>query len=138
MFGLSNAQIVDYSIYTIVISLIVIAISFLIIFLKNRSAEKIHAKKILVHLEYLKNSKVSKVAPAPKLEIKKEEYSLKSMLIKKFKPKIEEQLGAKVEVLDFNAKEESFLALVKITGVKILLTLDASGKIIDYKKVKFE
>jgi hypothetical protein len=39
-------------------------------------------------------------------------------------------------VLDFNAKDENFLALIDISGVKILLTLDSSGKIIDYKKVK--
>jgi hypothetical protein len=70
------------------------------------------------------------------LQISKGEVSLKNLLIKKFKPKIESQLGTKIEVIDFNAKGNSFLALVDISDVRVILSLDSAGKIIDYKKVK--
>ena len=135
---ISTGLIVSVSLWLIVISLIVIIISVLIIFLKKKSREEAQAVKILARLAALKEGRVANVnvGTAPKLEIKKEESSLKAMLIKKFKPKIESQLSAKVTMLDFNAKENNFLALVEISGVKLLLTLDSSGKIIDYKKVK--
>ncbi|MFA6064687.1 MAG: hypothetical protein WCW44_00190 [archaeon] len=143
-FGLDNNLLVLISVAVIVISLIVI-IAGIFIILKRKSAEEKHAEKILVSLKLLKegkkidskqDSKSSEKAPSPSLEIRKEETSLKQLLIKKFKPKVEQQLGSKIEVLDFNAKENNFLLLALISGVKILLTLDASGKIIDYKKVK--
>ncbi len=144
LFGLDNNSLVLISIILIVISLIVIIVGIFII-LKRKSAEEKHADKVVATLKLLKEGKKvessaevktkEKVA-SPSLEIKKEETSLKQLLIKKFKPKVEQQLGSKIEVLDFNAKENNFLLLAMISNVKILLTLDASGKIIDYKKVK--
>jgi hypothetical protein len=135
----SNAFIVQASIAIIGISVIIIAISLFLILARKRTAEENHAKKILQTLQDIKKGKkpvASSASPAPKLEIKKDEHSLKAMLVKKFKPKIEQQLSTKISIIDFNAKDENFLALVEISGVKILLTLDSSGKIIDYKKVK--
>jgi len=142
--GLENSFLVLLSIGLIIISALVIIVGVFLIFLK-KSAEEKHADKVVAALKLLKEGKrldsakevsapEKKVVPA--LEIKKEENSLKQLLIKKFKPKVEQQLGSKIEVLDFNAKENNFLLLAVISGVKILLTLDASGKIIDYKKVK--
>jgi len=62
-------------------------------------------------------------------------FSLKQMLIEKFKPSIEKQLKTSVEVLNLSASGENFFAQVEIAGTKLLLTLDPAGKIIDYKKV---
>jgi len=144
LFGLDNNSLVLISIILIVISIIVIIVGIFII-LQRKSAEEKHADKVVATLKLLKEGKKiestqevkskEKVA-SPALEIKKEETSLKQLLVKKFKPKVEQQLGSKIEVLDFNAKENNFLLLAMISNVKILLTLDASGKIIDYKKVK--
>jgi len=136
---LTTGLIVQLSLTLIAVSLIVIIVSLVVIFLnRKKTIEEKHAEKILHNLELLKQGvrleKPSK--PMPELEIKKGETSLKALLVKKFKSKIEQQLSAKVNVLDFNAKENNFLALIEISGVKLLLTLDASGKIIDYKKVK--
>jgi len=149
LFGLENELVVLISIILITISIVIIVFGVFFV-LKRKSVEEKHADKILDSLRLLKEGKklqskeeVAKQVPvqsskpsAPPLEIKKEENSLKQMLIKKFQPKVETQLGAKIEVLDFNAKENNFLLLAIISGVKILLTLDASGKIIDYKKIK--
>jgi hypothetical protein len=49
---------------------------------------------------------------------------------------IERQLKMRVEMKDFNAKGENFLALTEISGSKFLFVLDSSGKIVDYKRVK--
>ncbi len=87
-------------------------------------------------LKRLDDLRLGKGVPQQKLEIKKEEFSLKKLLIDKFKPVIEKQLKTKVVIKDFNAKENNFLVLVEISGKKLLLVLDSSGKIIDYKKVK--
>ena len=145
LFGLENDFVVLISSVLIIFSLVVI-VGGVYFLLKRKSKEETHAQKILDSLKLLKEGKSinsveeepkeDKKAPAKGLEIKKEEGSLKQLLIKKFKPKAEGQLGAKIEVLDFNAKENNFLMLCVISGVKILLTLDSSGKIIDYKKVK--
>ena len=62
-------------------------------------------------------------------------FSLKQMLIEKFKPSIEKQLKTSIEVLNLSASGENFFAQVDIAGTKLLLTLDPAGKIIDYKKV---
>ncbi|MFA5125516.1 MAG: hypothetical protein WC462_00755 [archaeon] len=135
---LTTGLIVQFSLTLIVISFVIIAVSLMIIFLnRKKTLEEKHAEKILHDLELLKQGmQLEKSKPMPKLEIKKGETSLKALLVKKFKSKIEQQLNAKVNVLDFNAKEDNFLALIEISGVKLLLTLDASGKIVDYKKVK--
>ena len=135
---LSNELIFQLALIIILISLVIIALSVFIILNKKRTVEEKKAQVILDTLRTLKEGKtVTSTKPAaPKLEIKKEESSLKAMLIKKFKPKIEAQLSSKVTVFDFNAKEENFLVLVEVSGVRLLLTLDSSGKILDYKKVK--
>ena len=114
-------------------SAIVIIASLAVLSLKSR--EESEAKRILRQLEKMKKGK--KPAKEKKmLKIKPGETSLKDMLTQKFMPRIEAQLKTKVKVLDFNAKEDNFLALIDISGVKLLLTLDQAGKIIDYKKVK--
>ncbi|MFA5931286.1 MAG: hypothetical protein WC821_03160 [archaeon] len=137
-FVLTTELLVQISLVLISLSVIVILVSAFLILNKRKTVEEQHAQKILDSLQALKEGKtLNKEAKSePVLAIKKEEHSLKSMLIKKFKPKIESQLSTKVNVLDFNAKEENFLVLIEISGVKLLLTLDSSGKIIDYKKVK--
>jgi len=139
MVGLVSTEfLVSLSLGIIVIAIVVIIVSLAIIFWKKKSREEAQAERIIARLAAIKEGKLSpaQATSSPKLEIKKGESSLKSMLVKKFKPKIESQLSTKVNVLDFNAKENNFLALVEISGVKLLLTLDAGGKIIDYKKVK--
>ncbi len=154
---ITNQMLIEYSILVIEASVVLIVIGLIIIFLaRRRSAEEAHASKVLSAVEKMKagkfahksaekkpafekaqNQKAHKESPAEKkLEISKAENSLKSMLVKKFKPKIESQLNTKVNVIDFNAQNQNFLALVEISGVKLLLTLDSSGKILDYKKVK--
>jgi hypothetical protein len=70
-----------------------------------------------------------------KLEIKKDEVSLKQLLIAKFKPKIEKQLKTKIKIDDFNASKDEFVAKVEVQGHKLELKLDSSGKIIDYKNL---
>lgn len=131
-----NELIVQASLVLAGLSLVVILISLILIFFKKKTVEEEHAQKVLASLEALKHGKINSEQKPVALEIKKDEQSLKSMLIKKFKPKIEAQLSTKVELLDFNAKDENFLALAQLSGVKVLLTLDSSGKIIDYKKLK--
>ena len=132
---LTTDLLVNLSILLIVIALVVIAGSAYILSKKTKEEES--AAEILKRLRDIKSGKPvvqSKIA----LTIKPNETSLKDMLKKKFQPKIESQLKTKIHVIDFNAKDENFLALVDISGVKILLTLDSSGKIIDYKKIKAE
>jgi hypothetical protein len=139
VFGFSNELIVQVSFGLIILSLVIIAASLIILFLRRRKTiEEKHADHILKTLSLLKEGKSvsTKKEVKKELAISKDETSLKQMLIKKFKPKIEHQLNTKINVLDFNAKENKFLALVEISGVRILLTLDASGQILDYKKIK--
>lgn len=137
-FVLTTELLVQISLVLISLSIIVILVSVFLILNKKKTIEEQQAQRILDSLQALKEGKslTKESKPEPVLVIKKEEHSLKSMLIKKFKPKIESQLSTKVNVLDFNAKEENFLVLIEISGVRLLLTLDSSGKIIDYKKVK--
>ncbi len=135
--------------------LIVIAIIILLVFGRGTREERA-AKRILGHVKKIKSGKVKPVlqekeenivakqgmpkesvslpGKKEKLVIKKEEFSLKQMLVKKFKPIIEKQLKTEIEIIDFNAKEDNFLALINVGGAKLLLVLDSSGKIIDYKK----
>jgi hypothetical protein len=154
---ITNQMLIEYSILVIEASIVIIVLGLIVIFLaRRRSAEEKHAIKVLSAVEKMKagkfahksaekkpaiekvqNAKAHKESAAEKkLEISKGENSLKTMLVKKFKPKIESQLNTKVNILDFNAQNQNFLALVEISGVKLLLTLDSSGKILDYKKVK--
>ena len=67
--------------------------------------------------------------------IRPDELSLKDMLVNKFKPIIEKQLQTKIEVKDFSAKGENFLSHILVQGHELELTLDSSGKIIDYKRL---
>lgn len=124
---------VNISLLVILLSFVVIIVSVVLMFRKTK--EEASAAEIMKRLADLKKGKAPQ-KKEKKLEIKPGETSLKDLLTKKFQPKIESQLKTKVNVIDFNAKDENFLALIDISGVKILLTLDSSGKIIDYKKVK--
>ncbi len=152
---LTGALLVEYSVLAIEVSVVVIILGLIVIVLaRRRSLEERHAVKVLSSVEKLRqgkfvskssekasvskssNGRAHKDSSDKKLVISKAETSLKDMLVKKFKPKIESQLNTKVVIIDFNAQNENFLALVEISGVKLLLTLDSSGKIIDYKKVK--
>jgi signal transduction histidine kinase len=120
------------SLIVIGISIILILVCLIVLFIDSRKNK--HVSLVLQHLDKLKEGDNTK--PVSKLEIKKEEFSLKKLLIDKFKPIIEKQLKTKVEIKDFNAKGDNFLALVVVSGKKLLLVLDSSGKIIDYKKSK--
>lgn len=126
-------DLVAISILIIIISIAIIIVCIIILFLKSSEEKK--AREVLKHLDNLRDSKIQK-KPLPILEIKKDELSLKKLLIEKFKPSIENQLKTKVIIVDFNAKGENFLALIEVSGTKLLLVLDSSGKIIDYKKSK--
>jgi len=128
LFGFS---LLEASFLLIAFSLFVIIICLIVLFFLSR--KRAHAEMVLKRLDDLR---LGKGVPQQKLEIKKEEFSLKKLLIDKFKPVIEKQLKTKVVIKDFNAKENNFLVLVEISGKKLLLVLDSSGKIIDYKKVK--
>jgi len=130
------------------IGVIIIVLGYLFLF-KGKSLEEKKASSIIKKIEKLKksnsfnenNSKVLsknslKDSSSKKIDFDKTESSLKNLLIKKFKPKIESQLGSKVNILEFNLVGDKFTALILITDIKILLSIDSSGKIIDYKKVK--
>ncbi|MFA6268977.1 MAG: hypothetical protein WC652_04135 [archaeon] len=94
---------------SLILLLVLFIIAFIFLNLKKKDLEEVHVKKIVAHVHALKEGKKLKSKEVvPKLAIKKEEHSLKSMLVKKFSPKIEEQLGSKIEVIDFNAKGENF------------------------------
>ncbi|HNV01059.1 MAG TPA: hypothetical protein PKK60_01370 [archaeon] len=124
-------DIIEVSLFIIFLSIAIIFVCLIILFFKNSEEKK--AAQVIKHLSDLRVGKVVK-KEQPILEIKKSEISLKKMLVDKFKPIIEKQLKSKVNIVDFNGKEDSFLALVEVSGVKLLLVLDSSGKIIDYKK----
>ncbi|MGI6589053.1 MAG: hypothetical protein ACOX1V_00095 [Candidatus Iainarchaeum sp.] len=129
------------------IGVIILVLAYLFLF-KGKSAEEKKAASIIKKMDALKKSNsVSEKEIISKEEVKKDvskkidfdktESSLKNLLMKKFKPKIESQLGSKeINILEFNSVGDKFTALILITDVKILLSLDSSGKIIDYKKVK--
>ena len=144
LFGLEQAFLVQVSAIIIAacFAVIVLALAAYVYFSrKNRTPEELTASHVLRHLEAIrKGGAVQKAEkgekPKPSLEIKGDELTLKQMLTTKFKPVIERQLKSKVEIKDFNAKGDQFLALILVGGVKLLLVLDSSGKIVDYKRVK--
>ncbi len=122
----------------------IIACLAFLFFSNKKTEEEKKASSIFNKIEQLKksNSVFSKEkAELTKSTIKgidfeKTDSSLKTLLVKKFKPKIESQLGSKVNILEFNSNNSKLTALIEIAQVKILLSLDSSGKIIDYKKIK--
>jgi len=118
------------------IILLVIIIIILFIWNLRKTPEEKHAKEIAKRVLLLKENPQKAKAVEKKLEIKKGESTLKSLLIKKLKPKIESQLGSKIEVVDVNAKGDNFLVLADIAGAQLLLKLDSSGKILDYERAK--
>jgi thioredoxin-related protein len=132
VFELTTELLVNFSLILIAISILIIIVSLFII--SRKSQEE---KSISEVISLLKNIKKEDNVVQKNIEfsIHSGEVSLKDRLKKKFQPKIESQLKTKVEMLDFNAQDKNFLALISISGLKILLTLDSSGKIIDYKKI---
>jgi preprotein translocase subunit SecG len=135
---LTNEQL--FQVLTLVLGVVVLVaiIVLSIVFFKKhkKTPEQKHAQEIAKKVLLLHEGKIQPKKQEQKLAIKKGETSLKSLLIKKYKPKIESQLGSGVEVLDFNAREANFLVLVEVAGAKLLLKLDASGNILDYEKPK--
>jgi len=118
------------------IILLVIVILILFVWNMRKSPEEKHAMAIAKKVLSLKENPKEGKDFEKKLEIKKGESTLKSLLVKKLKPKIESQLGSKIEIVDINAKGETFLVLADIAGAKLLLKLDSSGKILDYERAK--
>lgn len=120
-------------------SFVVIFLCVLIVFFfKGKTDEQKKAERILSKVHFLAKNASKSSSAKNDFVIEKSEVSLKNLLVKKFKPKIESQLGAKVNIIDFNAKGDSFLALVELSDVRVILSLDSSGKIVDYRKVKRE
>ena len=134
------------SILLIILAVIIITISIIVnVIVTRRSKEEEVATKVLKNIKLIQKGKLN---PKKEKEMKKEEkvvtkeksngkdggISMKEHLSQKFKPKIEKQLKTKINLLDFNGKGSDFHALVEVGGVKVMLVLDASGKIIDYKK----
>jgi len=134
---------VSVSVLIFAIGVIILSLIYLLLSNKKTDEEK-KATNILKKVELLKktnssspNEKNESVKSSSKeIDFDKTQSSLKTLLIKKFKPKIESQLGSKVNIIEFNSAESKLTALIEIADVKILLSLDSSGKIIDYKKVK--
>jgi hypothetical protein len=137
---------VEISLAVLSFAIIVILASLAYLFLSNKKTiEEKKASSILKKIEQLKkgnlvstqNNKVgsTKSASVKGIDFNKTDSSLKGLLVKKFKPKIESQLGSKVNIVEFNSTDNKLTALIQIADVKILLSLDSSGKIIDYKKV---
>ena len=88
--------------------------------------------------ENLLTQKKEKLVPTGKEEphiIRPDELSLKEMLVNKFKPIIEKQLQTKIEVKDFSARGDNFVSHILVQGHELELTLDSSGKIVDYKRL---
>jgi len=151
--SLTSSNLVDLAFVIIGIALILIVISLAILFVINKkSREEKAALNILKNISKIRSGKVkvnvakeeTKVEEVKKsqknesgepLEIKKTEVSLKQLLIKKFQPKIENQLHTKIEILDFNAKKNNFVAKINVQGHSLELELDSSGKIVDYKNL---
>ena len=134
---------ISISVLTFSIGVIILSLIYLLLSNKKTDEEK-KATNILKKVELLKktNSSSSKgknesiKSPSKEIDFDKTQSSLKTLLNKKFKPKIESQLGSKVNIIEFNSSESKLTALIEIADVRILLSLDSSGKIIDYKKVK--
>jgi hypothetical protein len=144
---INNSQLIDISFLIVLLAIIIFIITIiirLIIFKKSKEeliAQKIIKKVLTLDLPSTKkniekeNKKIKSQANS-KMEIKENELTLKEMLIKKFKPKIEEQLHTDVTIIDFNAKKESFFTTINVQGHKLKLILDSSGKIIDYENLE--
>ena len=111
--------------------------------MNKRSKEEKIASKLLKKVVLMRKSKIipKKIEKKPILEkkeqipIKKSEFTLKEMLIKKFKPLIEKQLHSKVEFVDFKANNDQFVAKINVQEHLLELILDSSGKILDYKNL---
>ena len=151
--SLTSGDFVDLAFIIIGVALILIIVSLVILFVVNKkSREEKAALNILKNISKIRSGKVkvtlakeeTKVEEIKKtqksekegpLEIKKTEVSLKQLLVKKFQPKIENQLHTKIEILDFNAKKNNFVAKINVQGHDLELELDSSGKIVDYKNL---
>ena len=148
--NITNQVFVDLGIIILIIAGILILISIIIIVVANKRSkeEKIASKllktvkkmrdgkfkpKVIKEKKVIKNGK--QVIKKEKPIIKKDELTLKQMLIKKFKPLIEKQLHSKVEFVDFKANKEKFMAKIKVQDHMLELTMDSSGKILDYKNL---
>jgi hypothetical protein len=152
-----SIALVDLSFLIIGIALVLIIVSFIILFLINKkSKEERTASKIIKNISLIRKGKLKikngskeivkpnkekkviiaeKEALGDKMEIKSTELSLKQLLIKKFTPKIEKQLHTKIKVIDFNAKKNNFITKINVQGHDLELELDSSGKIVDYKNL---
>jgi hypothetical protein len=109
------------------------------LFKNRKNEEEKHVENVLSKVEMIKSGKTfEKKEARPAGGLSSSDVSIKEMLVKKFKPKLESQIGSKVNVIDLKAADNSknFVAHVEISGVKLSIVLDASGKIIDYKKEK--
>ena len=153
--NLTNEEIAIFSIQIILIAVVLIVFAIILyLFFNRKTREEKEAINLLKKVEALRNKNARGVSTfqtelGDKNNSKKEEktisketevaekkptISLKQILIKKFKPKIESQLQTEVNIVDFKSKENNFEAIVEISGTKLLLVLDNSGKIIDYKR----
>ncbi len=152
---LTNEEIAIFSIQIILIAIVLFAVALILLFIFNRKTkEEREAINLLKRVEFLRNKNAKGISTFQNVvennNSKKEEVvnnkkqsafvetkktiSLKEILIKKFKPKIQDQLQTEVNILDFKSKENNFEVLVEISGTNLLLVLDNSGKIIDYKR----
>lgn len=131
---------ISLSIISFSIAVIFAALVYLF-FTSGKTPEEKKADNIIKKMDLLKKSNYSKAneenisIQSAKSDFEKTDSSLKGLLIKKFKPKIEAQLGSKIDILEFKLTEKGLTALIDVSEIKILLSLDSSGKIIDYKKV---
>ena len=133
---------VSIGVLTFAIVVIIGSLAFLF-FSDKKTEEEKKASSIFKKIEKLKKAKPSHkpethsvVSTSKEIDFDKTQSSLKNLLVKKFKPKIESQLGSKINIIEFNSNDNKLTALIEISDVKILLSLDSTGKIIDYKKVK--
>jgi len=143
MFGL---DIFGVSVLIITIAIVIIVISIIVnVLMTRKSKEESVASKVLKKVELIQKGKLNlgaekkekieeKTVTKEKNKVGDKDISMKEHLSNKFKPKIEKQLKTKVNLLDFKGKGKDFHALIEVGGVKVLLILDSSGKIIDYKK----
>lgn len=143
-FELTNEEILIFSIQIIILAIMIFILAVIIFFIFNKkSREQKEAANLLKKVEAIrKKGDLQNTNKEDKLknEIKKEssnkdeKISLKNILIKKFGPKIEDQLQTKIEIIDLISKGENFEVLANINETKLTLIIDNSGKIIDYKK----
>lgn len=136
----ARSSIMGFSVAVIAFSFVLIAAAAVIYLFRNRKSEdEKHVESVLNKVALIKSGKAFE---SPEKIVGGEspvsDVSIKEMLVKKFKPKLEAQVGSAVNVIDLKAAENSknFVAHVEISGVKLAIVLDTSGKIIDYKKEK--